>query len=103
MEFLESLESMDPQAAGKLLKRIDLLEERGLQFMMTADYMDKFSFKHEDIYEIKVERRKVQYRILGVLRGPIMWLVHGFYKKSQATPKRHLETAKERAQKITNS
>ena len=98
-DFLESVGRANVKAHAKLVRSIDLMEEKGLQFMMQNGFVDKF--KYVDVYEIRVEFNKIQYRILGVLRGSIFYLLLGFIKKGQKTPTKYLETAVMRAQGIS--
>lgn len=97
-EFVESI--ADPKASAKIVKVLDLLEEKGLDFMLKSKFIDKF--KEEDLYEIRVEFNKIQYRIIGVFEKYKFYLLHGFIKKSQKTPNKDLKCAIQRSKILKN-
>ncbi len=92
-EFIESIK--DPKASAKIIRVLDLFEEKGLDFMLKSKFIDKFNEK--DLYEIRIEFNKIQYRIIGAFKESKFYLLHGFIKKSQKTSKKDLKCAKERS------
>ncbi len=54
------------------------------------------------LYEVVTSFDRNEYRVLFCIEGGVMVLLHGFQKKSQKTPQRDLELARER-QKETQS
>ena len=53
-----------------------------------------------DIWEVRVNLSKSIARVLFVLNGDSMVLIHGFIKKQQKTLKSDLDLAKDRAKKL---
>ncbi len=83
-DFLDSLPKI---ARGKTFNTINLLEEHG-------KYLGRPHSKkiHKEIYELIV-KGDIEVRILyGIIKGKA-YLVHGFKKKSNKTPKKEIDTA----------
>lgn len=88
----EWIESLEPAARAEVLIVIDLLEERGVELR------EPFAKHLEDgIWELRARGSDGIYRVLY-----FHWfrhtfgLLHGFTKKTQATPRGELQTAKRR-------
>lgn len=54
----------------------------------------------EGLYEVRTTRDKNIYRVLFCIVGATMVLLHGFLKKSQATPKKDRELARKRQRDV---
>jgi phage-related protein len=49
-----------------------------------------------DLWEIRSKTANGSFRVFFTVAGQTLILLHGFVKKSQQTPREHLDTAKER-------
>ncbi len=87
-DFLDSLNS---KAARKMTWVMEVIEER--QGNVHGKYFEKL--KHtDDIWEVKAKCGGNEYRMLGFTdEKNILFLVHGFQKKSRKTPKKDIDTA----------
>ena len=54
----------------------------------------------EGLYEVRTSHDKNIYRVLFCIVGATMVLLHGFMKKSQATPKQDKELARKRQRDV---
>jgi phage-related protein len=87
-DFLDSLNS---KAAQKVTWVLRLIEER--QGGVHTKYFEKLRHT-DDIWEVKAKCGGSEYRMLGFIdEKDILFLVHGFQKKSQKTPKKDIDTA----------
>ena len=88
------LDSLDSKAAQKMTWVLRLIEER--QGSVHGKYFEKL--KHTDeIWEVKAKCGSNEYRIMGFIdEKDILFLVHGFQKKSQKTPKKDIDAAEMR-------
>ncbi len=88
------LDSLDSKAAQKMTWVLRLIEER--QGSVQGKYFEKL--KHTDeIWEVKAKCGSSEYRIPGFIdEKDILFLVHGFQKKNQKTPKKYIDTAEMR-------
>ncbi len=88
------LDSLNPKAAQKMTWVMQFIEER--QGNIHSKYFEKL--KHtDDIWEVKAKCDNNEYRILGFINEvSILFLVHGFQKKSRKTPKKDIGTAEMR-------
>lgn len=88
--FDEFLDSLPKTARGKSFNTMDLLKIHGKYLGMP--HSKKI---HKEIYELRV-KGDIEVRILyGIIKGKA-YLVHGFKKKSNKTPKREIDTALKR-------
>ena len=71
---------------------IELLEEFGLQ--LGFPYV---SHLDDEIWELRIRGRDVHRILYFAARGHEFVLVHAFTKKSQKTPRREIQIAKDRA------
>lgn len=74
--------SQEPKAQTKCLARIQRLQQRGHQLRRPeADYL------RDDIYELRISHRRVNYRILYFFHGrTAAVLTHGIIKEDQVPP-----------------
>ena len=87
-EFIQSLQK---STQAKVIRTIDLLGEFGND--LGAPYSKKLDSK---LFELRI-RGKEEIRIFYSFGpGRVAYLLHGFKKKSQKTPKRELNLAKKR-------
>ncbi len=52
------------------------------------------------LYEVRTQLDGNIYRVFFCIKNDTMWLLHGFMKKTQATPDRDLRLARERQKEI---
>jgi phage-related protein len=53
------------------------------------------------VHELRLKDRRGIYRVIYVLLGPAdIWLLHGFKKKTQSTPKQNIELAQRRLKEV---
>ena len=86
---------LDPKAQTKCLARIQRLQQRGHQLRRPeADYL------RDDIYELRISHRRVNYRILYFFyERTVAVLAHGIVKERQVPPQ-DIERAIERKLKF---
>ena len=78
----------------KLKEKVDYV----LQIIISVERISTKFFKHLDdgIYEIRIEYRSDIYRILSFFdEGRLIILLHVIKKKTQKTPRKELDRAKE--------
>ena len=91
----EFLNSLDRQDRDKVTAKIDFLGEYGVA--LGPPHVKHLQGK---LWELRVTGRK-QIRILYFVRtGQRIILLHGFVKKTQEVPRREIETALTRMQKV---
>ena len=93
---LEAIKSMDPKMQAKIYREIDMLEEFGRE--LREPYTSKIEGKKfSDLWELRIKQAKNIFRVFYFTYvGDTCVLLHGFQKKSQKTPKKELELAKNR-------
>lgn len=90
-KFIKSLES---STIAKVAHAIDLLQKHGNTLGMPR------SKKLEgNLYELRV-RGKQEIRIFYIFKGKQIYLLHGFKKQTQKTPRKEIEIALERTKII---
>ena len=93
-KFIDSLQKVP---RSKLLRELDLLEEHGIQLGMPHARPMK-----DGLYELRV-RSQIDIRCFYIFaKGQHIYILHGFVKKRQTTPKRELDIARERQKEISN-
>jgi phage-related protein len=102
-------ESTGSEPVRDWLKRLPLEEKREIgsdiktvQFgwpigMPVVDHIDG------DVWEVRTRLSTRIARVLFVLEGNVMVLLHGFIKKERKTPKADLDIAKQRLKKLRSS
>ncbi|MDZ4202320.1 MAG: type II toxin-antitoxin system RelE/ParE family toxin [Gallionella sp.] len=90
-EWLRGLSSMDKKIIGEDVKTVQFGWPLGMPLVAHLD---------GDVWEVRVRLDTRIARILFVLEGRIMVLLHGFIKKQQKTPKPDLDLAKERLKQL---
>jgi len=89
-EFLDSLTGKQAQKVAWVLKVVEELE------MIPKQYMKKL-VGTDDIWEIRVQYANDIIRILGFFDGgDLVVLNHGFFKKTQKTPKQDIAISEKR-------
>lgn len=96
---LEFLDELNPKEKAKVIREIDLLAEFGpaLIFPHTSKMEGD---KNKDIYELRPQLGNNIFRVFYFsvpVDGSVKYiLVHGFRKKSEKTPEKELEKARNR-------
>lgn len=90
-DWLKSLPLEDRKAIGEDIKAAQYGWPLGLPLI---DHLDG------DIWEVRTKLANRIARVLFVVEGATMVLLHGFIKKDQKTPKQELNLAKERLKKL---
>jgi phage-related protein len=87
---------MQPSTQGKLTRLLDLLENFGPELSMPHTRQ-----MGNSLYELRV-RGKQEVRVFYIFaKGSTIYLLHAFQKKSQATPKKELDIARQRQIEIS--
>lgn len=88
----EWLDSVPLDARADIFRIFDLMEEHGLNVGMP--YIRPIEGK---IYEVRAKEKDGIYRVLYFAHtGKRFVMLHGFMKKTQKTPRKEIEIAKER-------
>ncbi len=91
----EFIKSQQPQAIAKITHLIDLLEIHGNLLGMPHAIRLEIN-----LYELRV-RGKEEIRIMYGFVGKTIYLLCGFKKQKQKTPKKEIETARTRLLSLT--
>jgi len=90
-DWLKSLPQAEKSEIGKDILAVQFGWPLGLPLV---DHVDG------DIWEVRTKLANRIARVLFVVNGSAMILLHGFIKKSQKTPKPDLDLAKERLKRL---
>ena len=89
----EFLETLDDNQARKVLWVLRLMKEVN---PIPSNYFSKL-VNTDDIWEVRVQYGGNTFRLLGFFDdAKLIVLTHGFQKKTQKTPKQHIELAESR-------
>jgi phage-related protein len=89
----EFLETLDDNQAKKVLWVLRLVRELN---PIPSNYFTKM-VNTDDIWEVRVQYGGNIFRLLGFFDGAkLIILAHGFQKKTQKTPKQHIELTESR-------
>ena len=89
----EFLETLDDNQARKVLWVLRLMRELN---PIPSNYFSKL-VNTDDIWEVRVQYGGNIFRLLGFFYyAKLIVLTHGFQKKTQKTPKKHIELAESR-------
>lgn len=86
-EWLRELSAQDRKTIGADMKTVQLGWPLGMPLVRKLD---------RDLWEVRIHLMDRIARILFTVSDGMMVLLHGFIKKSQATPKSDLKLAKDR-------
>ena len=86
----EFIKSQNPQTVAKIIREIDLLEKYGHH--LSLPHSKKIT---KELYELRI-KGKQEIRIIYVFLRNNIYLLSGFQKQSQKTPKREIKTAERR-------
>jgi phage-related protein len=99
-DFLDYLSNSGrAEHAERILKDLEKLEKYDLGFLLRSGVAKKLD---KNIYELIVNWKNANYRILFSIIDKSFWLTNIFYKKSQKTPLRELELSDERRKILEN-
>src|SRR3989344_3765539 len=91
----EFIKKQQPQAIAKITHLIDLLEIHGRLLGMPHSKR-----LEPNLYELRV-RGKEEIRIIYGFVGKTIYLLSGFKKQKQKTPKKEIDTARQRLMSLT--
>lgn len=94
-QVAEFIKKQRPQAVAKIVHLIDLLEIHGN--LLGMPHAKKLG---TNLYELRV-RGKEEARIIYGFKGRTIYLLHGFKKQKQKTPKKEIGTARQRLMSLT--
>jgi len=86
--------NLEKNTIAKLLRTIDLLEQ--FSYKLTLPHSKKISNR---LFELRI-RGRIEIRIFYTFHNNRIILLHGFIKKTQKSPKRHLLQAKKKIKKL---
>jgi len=86
----EFIKKQQPQAIAKIIHLIDLLEMHGN--LLGMPHSKKLQI---NLYELRI-RGKEEIRIIYGFIKKTIYLIHGFKKQKQKTPKKEINIAKQR-------
>ncbi|MDD4795973.1 MAG: type II toxin-antitoxin system RelE/ParE family toxin [Bacilli bacterium] len=91
------INKLEPKDQKKVVRALDRIEQEqdGLMNLFKAEYAKKLE---KDLYELTPDK----VRILFTLKDRICWLLHIFFKKTNKTPIKELNLARERKNLIFN-
>lgn len=89
------IKSFDNKISSRIFSLLELLNETGL-------YLGSKKLKKvtNEIYELRINS-KVQVRIFCCFKNELIYVLHGFIKKTQKIPKTELQTAIQRLKLAT--
>ena len=91
---LEFIESLSRETRVRIAEKIDKYVQYGFQYLMRGQIMKKLD---TDLYEIIILR---DYRFLGTIIQGNLYLVSGFRKKTQKTPRNQITYALQKIKEI---
>ena len=92
---VEFIKKQQPQTIAKIVHLIDLLEIYGS--LLGMPHAKKLEL---NLYELRV-RGKEEIRLVYGFKRKTIYLLHGFKKQKQKTPKKEIETARRRLMFLT--
>jgi len=91
-EFIQFLENLPKKDRQKLIALIKTIEEHGIT---TASQMQWIKKLEKDLYEIRSKQGSdIQRAIYFQIKDDYYYITHGFTKKTQKTPKREINKAR---------
>ena len=90
--WLKGLSREDRKTLGEDIKTVEIGWPLGMP--LVRKLCDRLWEVRSDISDKRIAR------VLFTIKGSVMYLLHGFVKKAQSTPKTDLETAKDRRNNI---
>ncbi len=90
-EWLKELPAIDRRTIGEDIKTVQFGWPLGMPLV---------GHLGGDIWEVRIKLENRIARVLFVLEGQTMLLLHGFIKKQQATPKPDLDLARDRLKQL---
>lgn len=93
-EWLKALSPTDRKTIGEDVKTVQYGWPLGMPLVRKLD---------KDIWEVRIHLEGRIARILFTVVGDVMVLLHGFIKKSQATPKQDISLTKDRLKALRST
>lgn len=92
--WLKDLPAIEQRILGEDIKTVQFGWPLGMPLVRKMD---------KDLWEVRIQLPGRIARVLFTVEGQTMVLLHGFIKKSQATPADDLDLAKSRLKQLRNS
>lgn len=93
--LLDWMDGLPPKAQDKAIARIERLAECGHELRRPeADFL------RDGIYELRIQHRRVRYRMLYFFHGRQGVLSHGFIKKQRQVPPMEIDRAIDRHERF---
>lgn len=92
------IDDQEVKPASRMMKDIEHLEEQGLNLLATKKVKQLTGYKH--LFELITNFRGVGFRIIFTVINREAWLLEAFKKKSDETPRRHINNALNRRNQI---
>lgn len=93
-EWLKSLPASERRAVGEDIKTVQFGWTLGMPLVRKLA---------KDLWEVRIHLADRIARVLFTVIGHTMVLLHGFIKKSQATPSEELDVARQRLQQLRSA
>ena len=93
-EWLKSLPASERRAVGEDIKTVQFGWPLGMPLVRKLA---------KDLWEVRIHLADRIARVLFTVIGHTMVLLHGFIKKSQATPSEELDVARQRLQQLRSA
>lgn len=91
-EFTQFLEKLPKKDRQKLIALIKTIEEHGVTIASQMHWIKKLE---KDLYEIRsIQGSDIQRAIYFQIKNDYYYITHGFTKKTQKTPKREINKAR---------
>ncbi|HYU35029.1 MAG TPA: type II toxin-antitoxin system RelE/ParE family toxin [Thermoanaerobaculia bacterium] len=90
-EFLDALTGKQAQKVVWVLRLVEQLDP------VPAQYFKKL-VDTGDLWEVRAQHGGDTFRLIGFFEGPKFWVVTGFAKKTEKTPRQEIELAEARRQ-----
>lgn len=96
--FIQGLK--DEKAKPKITEKIKLLRDWDYQRLFLSQDVKKIKGSGRKLHEFIISIRKVEYRIMFIIRNSTCYLLSGFIKKDQRTRLKEIRLAEDRAREV---
>ncbi len=97
-QFQREISNFPEDVRGELADAIARLEEGHMLSMPLSRPMPSIG---KGVHELRFRDRSGVYRVIYFLAGQgMIWLLHGFMKKTQQTPEHNIEIARKRLKEV---
>ncbi len=93
-EWLKSLSAADRKTAGEDIKTVQFGWPLGMPLVRKMG---------DGLWEVRIHLQNQIARVLFTVSGGVMFLLHGFVKKAEKTPREDLDLARDRLKKLRSN